>query len=830
VKKVFFLLFICSTLSVIIAQEKFPYKDPNVAIEKRVEDLLNRMTLEEKVDLLGGTGIATKENKRLGIPELRMTDGPVGVRYDKSIAFPASIAMAATWNPELISRVGSGIGRETKGYARHVILGPCVNIARIPMGGRTFEGFGEDPFLTSRIAVGYIQGVQKEGVAATIKHFAANNQEYERFLVNTLVSRRALNEIYFPAFKAAIKEADVLCFMSAYNKVNGQYASENDYLLRDILRNEWGYKGLIMSDWGAVHSSVQTALGELDIEMPTGAFMNIDKLTSPIETGIVPVAKINEKVKNILTLMFKLGLFDKPIAIEDKSLVDSPENRKVAYEASLASIVLLKNDQNILPIPKDKIKTIAVIGPNADTARTGGGGSSYVTPINPVSILQGLKNKLHENVKIEFAQGMNFEEPVKPIDSQYLFTDQTGKMNGLNAEYFNNMDLTGTPVLQRVDKKLDFTWDTNGPGSGVNKEHYSVRWTGYIKVPKSGEYTLCVIGDDGIRFWLDDKSIMQAWYPHSAMTLTSAVKMEKDKYYKVRCEFFERAGGATAIFGWRTEKDELFKKAIDVAKKADYVILTICNTDKVETEGRDRDDLILPDGEEKLIEKVSEVNNNVVVLLTTGAPVLMDKWIKKVKGVVETWFPGNQGGDAIADVLLGNYNPSGKLPITFPHKWEDCSAYPTYKSFKERTFYSDDIYVGYRHFDKNNIEPLFPFGFGLSYTKFEYSNLNVAKNGNGYDVTFNLKNTGKVKGEEVAQVYVASTNLNIDKPVKELKGFTKVMLKPGESKNISVKLDKNSFAYFSEEISSWKDGQGLFKVLVGASSRDIKLNADLEIK
>ncbi|MDP3583236.1 MAG: glycoside hydrolase family 3 N-terminal domain-containing protein, partial [Ignavibacteria bacterium] len=317
-------------LSTMLFAQTLPYKNPSLTIEERVNDLIARLTLDEKIDLLGGTGFATKEIERLGIPELRMTDGPVGARWNPSTAFPVSIAMAATWNPEMVNQVGGGIGRETKGKGRHVILGPCVNIVRMPMGGRNFESFGEDPFLTSRIAVEYIKGVQKEGIAATIKHFAANNHEHERMYVDALVSERALNEIYFPAFKAGVQEADVLCLMNSYNKVNMHYAAENDYLLVDKLKKEWGFKGLVMSDWGAVHSSIPTAKGGMDLEMPEGTFLNKKTLMPSIEDGTLPIKTIDDKVKRILTVEFKLGLFDQPEWIENPSLVNTPQNRKIA--------------------------------------------------------------------------------------------------------------------------------------------------------------------------------------------------------------------------------------------------------------------------------------------------------------------------------------------------------------------------------------------------------------------------------------------------------------------------------------------------------------------
>ena len=467
------LIFLFSALSIAVPQSNQPYKNSKLLPEKRAADLLKRMTLEEKIEILGGTGFATKPNARLGIPELRMTDGPVGARWEPSTAFPAGIAMAATWDPAQIGKVGNAIGREVKGKGRHVILGPCVNIARIPQGGRDFESYGEDPYLAGSIAVDFIKGVQKENIAATVKHYAANNQEYQRDHVNVVVSERALNEIYFPAFKAAVTQADVLCVMSAYNKVNGAFCSENDYLLIDKLKKEWGFKGLVMSDWGAVHSSIPTAKSGLDLEMPTGKFLNLETLLDEVKKGNVSQAAIDDKVKRILTVIFKLGLFDKE-SKEDVSLVNSPENRKIAYETSRESIVLLKNNQNILPIRTDKVKSIAVIGPSAEIVRTGGGGSAYVTPISPVSPLEGLRNKLGDKIKINFASGLKLGNEADPIESKYLFTDESLKEEGLKGEYYDNRNFEGNPKLVRVDKQVNFLWGDKSPAEGIGEDYFSV--------------------------------------------------------------------------------------------------------------------------------------------------------------------------------------------------------------------------------------------------------------------------------------------------------------------------------------------------------------------
>lgn len=825
-KKIFLLLLFSSVL---FAQTA-PYKNSSLPVEERVNDLLGRLTLEEKIDLLGGTGFATKPIERLGIPELRMSDGPLGVRWNQATAFPAGTAMAAAWNPGLVKKLGAALGRETKGKARHVILGPGVNITRLPMNGRNFEYLGEDPFLTSRLAVEYIKGVQSEGVAATIKHFAANNQEHERDFVDTKVSERALNEIYFPHFKAAVQEADVLCVMCSYNKVNGFWASENDYLMVDRLKKNWGFTGLVMSDWGAVHHSLPVAKGGLDLEMPDGKYLNQKTLLDEIKNGNVPLETINDKVKRILRVIFKLGLFDQPEWKEDPSLVNTKENRNIAYETAKEGIVLLKNSDNILPLVSDKIKSIAVIGPNAAIARTGGGGSSMVSPIDPVTALDGLKNRIGNKIQINYAPGLFLDTDVLPIDEKFLFTDADGKQNGLQAEYFTNKNVEGEPALKRIDGKVNFDWGGDKPANEIDDDNFSVRWTGYIKAVKSGKFTINVSSDDGVRLWINDKQVVDDWTDHAIVTNSAEIEMVEGKLYKVKLEYYENGGGAVCVLGWRLPDVDPLIAAIETAKKSDVAIIFAGDSYTIESEGFDRKDLFLPNNQDELIKKIYEVNPNTVVVLIAGAQVVMNEWIGKVKGIVQAWFPGTEGGNAIADVLLGNYNPSGKLPMTFPKRWEDCSAFKTYHKEDGRTVYDDDIFVGYRHFDKYNIEPLFPFGFGLSYTTFGYDNLKVEKTaGDKFEASFTITNTGKVDGAEIAQLYISQVNPMIEKAPKELKGFDKVELKAGESKTVKITVSKNDFAYFDEDTKDWKIDSGKYQIMIGASSRDIKLTQAIEL-
>lgn len=803
------------------------YRNSNLPVSERVEDLLSRMTLEEKISLLGGTGFATKPVERLGIPELKMSDGPLGVRWEKSTAFPAGTAMAATWDTSLIKKVGKSIGEELKGKGRDVILGPCVNITRIPMGGRDFESYGEDPYLASRMAVSYIEGVQSEGVAATVKHFAANNQEYERGFVNVQVDHRALNEIYFPAFKAAVEEAKVLCVMSAYNKINAHFCSENDYLLKTKLKDDWKFDGLVMSDWGAVHSTIPTAKGGLDLEMPTGEYLNENTLLDSVKSGVVKDSTIDDKVRRILRVMFTLGLFDET-RNPDSTLINTPEHRQVAYQAAVEGIVLLKNKGNILPLNLNKVKSIAVIGPNADVARTQGGGSAFVTPMYSVSPLEALSNRLGGKVEINFTDGLKLGGDISPLDSLYFYLPNEN-MHGLVAEYFDNQNLEGQPKFTKIDKEINFNWHGQPPFEGMPAEHFSVRWTTRLLARETGDYLLDVASDDGVRLYVDGKLVIDDWVSHPVTKHSYEIHLVKGRFYDVRLEYFQDTGGSTAKFGIRPAGDRLFAEAVDAAEKSDVALVFVGTSNQYETEGMDRENLSLPENQDALIKAVSKANKNTVVVVITGSPVLMNGWINNVKGILQAWFGGDEAGNAIADVLIGKNNPSGKLPMTFPVRWEDCSAYNSYRKQDSVSTYSDGIFVGYRYFDKQNIAPLFPFGYGLSYTSFSYRNIMVAQSGDSYGVTFEVKNTGKVEGVEVPQLYVHDLDKSIVAPVKELKRFDRIFLQPGETKEVAFILKKSDFAHYDPDQEKWGTHRGKYEILIGSSSRDIRLHGTLKL-
>jgi beta-glucosidase len=712
-----------------------PYKNPSLPIEQRVQDLLGRMTLQEKVAMLSGADwMQSVPNARLGIPSIKMADGPLGIRSwagpsaetnamvsknkVMTTAFPAGVAMAATWDTDLVQSEGQAIGQEVKAVGRDMILGPTVNINRTPLWGRNFEGYGEDPYLASRLAVAYIKGVQGEGVIATVKHFAANNQEFERHRINAIVDERALQEIYFPAFKAAVQEAGVWSVMSAYNKLNGVYCAQNPFLLKDTLRKQWGFKNFVVSDWGSTYSTADTVNAGMDVEMPGGnpmrdwlkkpktqkagngsGWLVAEKVLPEISSGKISTATIDDNVSSILRVIFVSGQFDNPHT--KTSELDAPPQRALARKAATESIVLLKNSGDLLPLNSSKIHSVVVIGPNAAVARTGGGGSSLVTPKYSISPLKGIQNRAGQGVKVSYALGVSMEGEDPSKD---------------------------TPEAQTRSRN----------------------------------------------------------------------------------------------------------EAVDAAAKADAAIIVVGRSPELESEDFDIKSLDLPSGQDDLIEAVAKANKNTVVVINAGGPVVMSKWIAQTPAVLDLWYGGQEGGNAIADVLFGNANPSGKLPVSFVKQWKDSPAYGHYPGENLQVDYAEGIYVGYRYFDKQKIEPLFPFGYGLSYTKFDYSDLKVSPNkvssGTPVEVSLRLHNGGTREGAEVVELYIHDGHASVDRPPQELKAFGRVDLAAGETTDVRFSLDQSAMAFYNTAKKDWVAEPGQFDVLVGSSSRDIRLKGSFDLQ
>ena len=800
----------------------------NSQVEKRVEALLSQMTIEEKITLIGGTkDFYTKPIARLGIPSFRMSDGPMGVHdYGPTTAYPAGIALAASWDVDLAKRVGIAMGNDARARGVHFILGPAMNIYRAPMCGRNFEYFGEDPFLASRMAVGVIAGIQGQDVIATAKHFAANNQEFDRYNVSSDVDERTLREIYLPAFEASVKEAKVGAVMNSYNPLNGVHTTQNSHLNNEILKKEWGFDGILMSDWDSTHDGIAAANGGLDLEMPSPTFMNQATLLPAIKAGQVSEATIDDKVRRILRKAIEFGFFDRPQLDSDIPLYNE-QSRAIALEEARSGMVLLKNSGNILPLDKNRIRTIAVVGPNAFPSVPGGGGSSQTQPFNSVSFLEGISHYAGDRVRVLYA------EDVPPLDEVFdnadFRTAAQGGESGLRGEYFSNENLQGNPVLSRTDKHINFIWESGSFAPNEPTDHFSARWSGVFVPKQTGDYKFVSSSDDGVRLYLDDEAVINDWQSHAETLDTYTKRLEAGHIYKIRFEYFEFVGGATARFGVISAEAGIGRQTKALAAKVDVVIVCVGFSPASEGEGADRT-FQLPGGQDELIRQMVAVNKNTIVVLTAGGNIDMTRWIDSIQGLIHAWYPGQEGGTALAQVLFGDYSPSGKLPVSFERKWEDSATYNSYypKNGEKRVAYSEGIFLGYRHFDRSTTKPLFPFGFGLSYTTFAYSGLKVAPSSGDLagpvTVSFDVRNSGSREAYEVAQVYVGDDHASVPRPVKELKGFARVLLKPGETRRVDIPLDRRAFSFYDVRKGEWSAEPGRFSILVGGSSSDTPLH------
>jgi len=688
--------------------------------EAKIDALLKQMTLEEKIGMIHANSSFTSAGvERLGIPELSTSDGPHGVRpehgrdwqldnkgIDSSTYLPVGISLASTWNPELGYSFGSVLGAEAKFRGKDVILGPGINIIRSPLNGRNFEYMSEDPYLISKMVVGYIKGVQDQGVSACIKHYMANNQEKRRDGINVEMSERALREIYLPGFKAAVVEAEVNTLMGAYNKFRGQYCTYNDYLINKILKGEWGFKGVVMSDWGAIHTTKEALLGGADLEMgtdlakvPYNKFFFADPALAMVKSGEVAEAVIDDKVRRILRVMFKTNMIGSK---RSQGSYATPEHALAARKIAEEGIILLKNKGGILPLNRETVKSVAVIGANANRENAMGGGSSQVRPKYEITPLKGLQTMAGNDISIRFSQGYTITRNAKA----------------------------------------------------------------------------------------DDRLIADA------------------------VEAAKKADVAIVVGGWTHGYD--YNKWSDNAYDA---------------EDTDKPDMKMPFGQDELISAVIKANPKTIVVLYGGGAIDVSAWVKKAKGIIQAGYPGLEGGNALADIIFGKVNPSGKLTVTFPKKLEDSPAHKLgeYPGDSVNVNYKDDIFVGYRYFDTYKVKPQFAFGHGLSYTSFEYGKPQLSQSADGLAVTLTIRNSGSKAGAEVVQLYIKDEKSTVKRPEKELKGFKKIFLEPGESKELSILLDKYAFAYFNEKDMNWISEPGDYTLLIGSSSADIKVKASYHL-
>ena len=808
-------------------------------IETRAEALLGEITLEEKVSLLAGEDMwHTRRVARLGVPSFRMTDGPHGVTVSGELSgpatcFPTGVGMAATWDMDLIREVGSALGRETRAKGNQVLLGPAADLHRSPLNGRNYESYSEDPFLAARLTVACVQGVQREGVGACIKHCTANNQQTAQSRTSSEVDERALREIYLPPWEAAVREAGPWAIMTSYNLLNGEYTSANRHLLTEIIKGEWGFRGFIVSDWRGVHS-VDAANAGLDLEMPgPGKYMTQETLLPAVQRGEVSEAVIDDKVRRLLATVVRTGLMGGR-ELPDGEL-DTPRHRTLARRVAEEGIVLLKNAGGVLPFKRDGIGTIAVIGPNAAEARLGGGGSSSTTPFYAVSPLEGLKRKCGDDVRIVYVEGCSFKGNLPVVQAEYLSpAGDVGNAQGLTGEYFANPDLEGAPAMARADVQVDFSWGWRSPGGAAPKGGYSARWTGRLTAPETGRYRLGMTWEDGgVRLYLDGEALIDEWGRpegenfealYAVRSRSVAVDLEAGQARGLRIEYRKTGNKASVRFEWEAPgRGDAVRQAAEAAARSDAAVVFAGLSNLYEGGNNDKVDIDLPGAQTELIEAVAAANPNTVVVLINGSPVRMDPWIEKAPAVLEAWYPGQEGGNAIANVLFGDVNPSGKLPETFPRRLEDNPSYGNFPGEGGKVHYAEGIFVGYRHYDRKQIAPLFPFGYGLSYTRFEYRNLQVLPEGigigDGFEVSVAVRNAGERAGKEVVQLYVGDLASSVERPVRELKAFEKVDLEAGEVRTVRFALDERALAFYDLERKAWVVEPGDFEIVVGGHSR-----------
>jgi beta-glucosidase len=804
------------------------------SVDERVDAIMRPMTLEQKIDLIGGVDdFYIRGYESLGWPRLKMADGPMGVRnFGPATAYPAGIALAATWDPEMAQKIGAGLGRDARAKGVNFLLGPGVNIYRAPMNGRNFEYFGEDPFLGARIAVGYVEGVQSQGVIATIKHYMGNNSEFDRNRINSEIDERTLREIYLPIFEAAVKEAKVGAIMDSYNLVNGQHMSQNGILNTDVAKKDWGFRGIIMSDWGAAHDAVAAANGGLDLEMPSGEFMNRANLLPAIQAGKVSPATIDDKVRRIVRTAIEFGFLDRPQT--DLGIPRySEEDRQVALQGAEESLVLLKNDGALLPLDPTKVKTIALVGPGAYPAVPVGGGSAAVDPFNSISYLEGLSNFLGDRAKVLYDPGIISPEEI--LDRTQFTVDAAGKMPGVRGEYFNSTDFSGTPVV-RTDRRVNFQW-TGESLQGVVAKGLSIRWTGYYTAAKTGSYYWLInsAGGDSAKLYLDNK-LIQERAPENQGLVWAALPMEAGRTYAIRFDFaigpvwMQQLVGLGAI----ATDDLITPEAKKMAAAADAAVVCVGFNRGSESEGADRL-FELGLGQDALVQAIAAANPKTIVVLTAGGSAEVTKWIDCVPAFLHGWYSGQEAGRALPKVLFGDVNPSGHLPISFERAWADNPVHDNYyaNAPANTVIYKEGVFMGYRGYEHNGVKPLFPFGHGLSYTTFAFKSLALTptapKCGENVTVAFDVTNTGTRAGTAVAQLYLGNPTASVPRPAKELKGFSRVALQPGETKHVTLALDPRAMSFFDVAGHAWKQESGKFTVFVGHSSGDIDLSGEYTV-
>ncbi|MCM4156909.1 glycoside hydrolase family 3 protein [Gramella sp. AN32] len=842
-KLILFVLIVFPAVS--FTQTQYRFQNQDLPIETRVNDLLGRLTIEEKVSML----ISTAE----AIPRLEVDKYYHGnealhgvVKGGRFTVFPQAIALSATWNPDLIYKVSSAISDEARAKWNFYNQGkdqknvysdllsfwsPTINMARDPRWGRTPETYGEDPYLTSRIGVSFVKGLQGNDekylkVVSTPKHFVANNQEENRFAYNASISEKSLREYYFPAYRATVQEANAQSIMSAYNAINGVPSTANNWLLNTVLRDEWGFKGYVVSDCGApsylvkshrfVDTKEQAAKVALEagLDLECGNDIYANHLLTAYKEGLVSRASIDKATERILTARFKLGIFDStennPYTKISPDVIGSKEHQDLALETSRQSIVLLKNENKTLPLDIDNIKKIAVVGFNANQVVFGD--YSGLPVIKPISPLEGIINKVGDQAEVTYVKWKTAARNLNFIEAEHLRNDFNNE-KGLYAEYYDDKFLEGTPQT-RVDNEVNFDPVNNPPDPYTNYRHKSMRWTGYITPNVTGAYKIGVNSDDGIRLWLNNELVVDEWHNRGATTNQVEISMEAGKKYAIKLEYFDNGGDAICQLLWEVpdnKSGDLYEEDIQAAKTSDYVIAVMGINKTIEKEGKDRESLELPEDQINYLKDIYAANKNTIVVLVAGSSLAIN-WIdENIPAIVDVWYPGEAGGTAIADVLFGDYNPAGRLPFTFYKSVSDLPPMDDYEISNGRT---------YMYFEG---EALYPFGYGLSYTKFDYSDFKVKRKADKLILSATIKNSGKFKGDEVAQLYYKANPALEKKPLKKLIRFKRISLNKGKSEKIQFEVFKKDLQFWNEKTKQWTFEKGEYEFMIGASSEDIRL-------
>ncbi len=830
------------------AQNDALYLDDKATVHARVMDLLDKLTIEEKVGLLRATSPAIP---RLGIDKYYHGNEALHgiVRPGKFTVFPQAIGLAAMWNPELHYQIATVISDEARARWNELQQGknqqsqfsdlltfwsPTINMARDPRWGRTPETYGEDPYLSGVLGTRFVKGLQGNDpkylkVVSTPKHFAANNEEHNRFECNVRVSEKMLREYYFPAFEMCVREGQAASVMMAYPAINGVPCMANPWLMQKVLRNDWNFSGYIVSDcWGpgllvTAHKYVKTKETaatlaiKAGLDLECGDEVYIQPLLNAYKQKMVSAADIDSAAYHVLRARMLLGLFDDPSKNPynkiSPSIIGSPAHQALALEAARQSMVLLKNKNNILPINTKKIKSIAVVGINAGRCEFGDYSGSPV--VQPVSVLQGIRNRAGKDIKVVYAPWVSPED-ASDIISKNFFTQ------GLKAEYFFNTNLEGQPKI-RTEEWINFDPLNHPPDPFLPKAPLSVRWTGKLTPTISGTYRLSFTSDDGCRLFLDNKKLIDSWHNRSEATDTVSINLVAGQQYTIRAEYFDGGGSSIARLSWKApvsgnvKRLDLYGEAGNAVRSCDMAVAVLGINQAIEREGQDRTDIQLPRDQQEFIREVYKVNPNTIVVLVAGSSLAIN-WIdENIPAILNAWYPGEQGGTAVAEVLFGDYSPGGRLPLTYYSSLNDLPAFDDYNISKGRT---------YQYFKG---KPLYPFGYGLSYTSFAYTGLSVQHLDAAIKVRFDVKNTGTKDGGEVAQLYVKLPDYDSVVPIKQLKGFKRVFLQKGQTEKIEITVPKESLRYWDEGNEKFVVPHGEYTFMIGASSADIRLQKTIFI-